>query len=72
MSTPAPTPPVNEPAKANWLVLNPKVKYAFIAVALVALSAATLALNGTETWNVALISIGTALITAVTAYLKSA
>lgn len=56
----------------DWFVLHPKVKAAFVAVAIVALGAASAATNGTVSWNEAFISTATAAFTAAIAYLKSA
>lgn len=56
----------------GWLTLHPKVKAALVAVALVAIASASAAVNGSETWNAALVQIVSAAFIAATAYLKSA
>jgi len=56
----------------KWLTIHPKVKAAFVGVALVAIANASAATNGAETWNQAgLLTLG-AVFTAALAYLKSA
>lgn len=55
----------------DWLTIHPKVKAAFVAVAIVALGAASAATNGTVTWKEAAVTTATAAFTAAVAYLKS-
>ena len=55
----------------GWFDLHPKVKAAFIAVALVALASASAATNGNQSWREAAIQTATAAFTAAIAYLKS-
>lgn len=55
----------------EWFDIHPKVKAAIVAVALVALASASAALNGSQTWNSAILQTVTAAIATATAYLKS-
>jgi len=56
----------------KWFTLHPKVKAAFVAVAIVALGAGSAAVNGTVSWQEAAVTTATAAFTAAVAYLKSA
>lgn len=55
-----------------WFELHPKVKAAVVAVALVVIGSASAALNGSETWNAALLQDATAALATLAAYLKAA
>jgi hypothetical protein len=56
----------------NWFVLHPKVKALAIAVVILALGSVGAVLNNTVTFKEAAISVVTASVALVIAYLKSA